>query len=160
MWGQNPSLSRQPLAPAWCCQPLCHLWGSQEVTEQEQRHGEEDRAAQLWLPEVSTWTRQEEAIFRSNLQAGPGQQVPGAAPAPSSSVPLQVQCAGDKSRHKMSCTRKRKTQLINPSWELLATRPHHGSLGWQLWPGQQHFPHSLGQQELASSGKTEMERLL
>lgn len=130
------------------------------MTEQEQRHGEEDRAAQLWVPEVSTWTRQEEAIFRSYLQAGPGQQVPGAAPARSSSVPLQVQCVGAKSGHKMSCTRKRKTQLINSGSELLATGTHHGSLGWQLWPGQQHFPHSLGQQELASLGKIEMEHLL
>lgn len=78
---------------------------------------------------VNTWTKQEEAIFRSYLQAGRGQQVPGAAPTPSSSVLLQAQHAGAKSRHKMSCTRKRKTQLISPSWELLATRPHHGSLG-------------------------------
>lgn len=79
--------------------------------------------------EANTWTKQEEAIFRTYLQAGPGQQVPGAAPALSSSVPLQARCAGAKSKHKMSCTRKRKTQLINPSWELLATGPHRGSLG-------------------------------
>lgn len=59
--------------------------------------------------EVNTWTKQEQAIFRSYLQAGPRLQVPVAAPALLSCVPLQAQCAGAKSRHKMGCTRKRKT---------------------------------------------------
>lgn len=48
--------------------------------QQEQRHGQEDGTALLWLLEVSVCTRQEDAIFRSYLQAGLGQQAPGAAP--------------------------------------------------------------------------------
>lgn len=63
--GPEPSLIGQPLAPAWCYQPLCQLWGSQEMTEQEQRRGQSCSGS-----EVNTWTKQEEAIFGSYLQAG------------------------------------------------------------------------------------------
>lgn len=142
--------------------------------QQEQRHGEEDGTALLWLLEVSACTRQEDAIFRSYLQAGLGQQAPEAGPGCDSatvpcSTPGSVHWSQEQPRDEL-CRGKENTnplQLEPGAAGSQAPATGHagepvcrvGSLG-QSGSSGSTSPALPRRQELASSGKIEMERLL